>query len=130
MNTRELPWSEWPKLVIDRVEPFATHGLPPANDHWRIVVTEIDDRIVAAVSLHTQVHFDPWWIADEHRKNPGVVRGLLRESLSILDTVGIDHVFATVAEPAVAALAEHLGFRPAPGTLYLLTTTQIDREEL
>lgn len=126
MIIRELPSAEWLRLIDQGVEPYCQHGLPPDNGHWRILVTEDESgRITGCVSLHTQVHFDPWWISEDQRGNPGVVRGLIRESVMLLDQLGIDHVYATIGEANVEMLAERLGFSAAPGRLYLLDVNQL-----
>lgn len=120
ITTRELPAIEWDRLKS--VEPFDKAGIPPANGHWRVVVAEEDGVIVACVSLHTQVHFDPWWIAESQRGNPTAVRGLIHTSVEILKGLEIDHVFATIDNTHLQtqAVAEHFGFTRAPGQLYLL----------
>lgn len=121
ITTRELPEAEWDRLKS--VEPFDKAGLPPANGHWRVLVAEDEtNTIVGCVSLHTQVHFDPWWIAESQRANPNVVRGLIHSSVAILKDLSIDHVFATIDQThkQTQAVAEHFGFERAPGQLYLL----------
>lgn len=123
MTIRELPFIEWQRLVTDGAEPYASHGLPHSDEHWRIIVAEDDTgKIVGAAALHTEVHFDPWWIADSHTGNVAVVRGLLRSSASLLRSLAIDHAFVTIDDQRIATQdqAERLGFVTAPGQLYLL----------
>ncbi len=121
LTLRELPPAEWPQLIVQGLPPYASGGLPPDNGHWRILVAEDDGRIVAHTALHTQVHFDPWYVAPG--AGAGAVRGLLTEGRDLLQSLGIDHVFCTIDQSHVLTqdLAERLGFTPAPGQLYLLT---------
>lgn len=125
VTIRELPQEEWPRLLEEGVEPYASIGAVPGGhgDNWHIFVAEDETGvIVATTSLHTQVHFDPWWIAESHRSDPAVVRGLLREARALLEANDIPHVFATIEDTHLATqlVAERLGFQKATGQLYLL----------
>jgi hypothetical protein len=125
LTFRELPGEEWPK--VRDIEPFDQAGLPPDNGHWRILVAELDGQIIGCTSVHTQVHWDPWWIAPEHRTNPVVVRGLVRQGAELLTNLGIDHAFCTISDEQFLSqrLATRLGFIEAPGKLYLLNIDQL-----
>jgi RimJ/RimL family protein N-acetyltransferase len=116
----ELESADWPRLLA--FEPFKSTGLPVDNGHWRIFIAELDGQIIGCVSLHSQVHWDPWWIHPEHRGNAGIVRGLIKQGVSVLNQLGITDVFATISDENTAsqALAERLGFERAPGELYVL----------
>lgn len=120
MTTRELPPEEWHKLADQRIEPFATYGLP-APENWRILVAEEGDRIIGVSDLYQTIHND-WWIAEDQRKNPGLIRALWRETKGLLDRAGISFIHATVSDdqPDVQALVQKLGYLPAPGKLFLL----------
>ena len=117
---RELEPEEWPRLL--EFEPFKSSGLPADNGHWRILIAEVDGEIVGCTSVHSQVHWDPWWIADEHRGNAGIVRGLIKQGALLLNNLGIPHAFATIEDQNVVSqgLAKRLGFEPAPGKLYII----------
>lgn len=130
VTIRELPPDAWQKLIDDGVEPYATLGEVPggSGDNWHVFVAEDEDgRIVASTSLHTQVHWDPWWIAEAQRDNPLVVRGLIRESRALLLANQVPHVFATIddAHLATQLVAERLGFVKATGQLYLLDVADL-----
>jgi hypothetical protein len=123
MIVRELPFEEW--SAVSGIEPYRTGGLPASDEHWKIFVAEEGGHIVGCVALHTEVHFDPWWLSPG--AHPGVVRGLLRETIELLRSKAIDHVFCTIGEAHQISqrAASHLGFTPAPGQLYLLNVDQL-----
>jgi hypothetical protein len=120
ISFRELPRREWPRLVQDGIEPFASSGLPD-NEHWRMLVCEQDGRIVGASILYDTVHND-WYIAPSARRNPAIVTGLWRETEKVLTAAGLSIVHTTVldAQPEVQMMVERLGYLPAGGKLYLL----------
>ncbi len=127
ITCRELPGVEWHKLPELGVYPYNITGLPPDNGNWRIIVAEDEGVIVGCTSIHSQVHFDPWWIATEAQANPAVVRGLLRTSVEILRELTVHHVFCTIDQTHLITqdLAERLGFIKAPGALYLLNVDDL-----
>ena len=129
LTFREVESEEWPRLLA--FEPFASSGLPEDNGHWRILVAEIDGKIVGCTSVHTQVHWDPWWIAPEHRGNAGIVRGLIRQGGELLDRIGVPHAFVTIEDQNLLslALARRLGFEEAPGKLYIISIPELVRKE-
>lgn len=118
---RELPPDEWHVLVKRGVEPFASCGLPdPA--HWIIVAAFEGEELVAVSGLYETVHNDPWWIAPNHRRSPSLVAGLWRKTREVLQAHGIEGIHVTVRDdqPEVQDIVERLGYRPAPGKLYIL----------
>lgn len=123
---RELPSSEWSLLVEQGIYPYSVAGLPADNGHWRILVAERDGKIVGCTSLHTQVHWDPWFV-DSKEDGLATVRGLVRQGKAVLTDISIDHVFATIDDTHIITqdIAERLGFRAAPGKLYLLNVSEI-----
>lgn len=122
-TVRILPPEEWPKLVRDGIEPFATYGLPDIalRDNWRMVVAEEDGRIIALSSLRTEVLND-WFIAPSARKSPTLVERLWRETKQVLDDAGVRTIHATAGDPGVQEMLPRLGYFRAPGDLYLLHT--------
>lgn len=124
---RELPATEWPMLVVQGIYPYSQAGLPPDNGHWRILVAEREGKIVGCTSMHTQVHWDPWYV-DSAEDGLATVRGLVRQGRDQLETLGIDHVFCTIDDQQLITqkVAERLGFKPAPGKLYLLNVAELD----
>lgn len=124
MTCRELPRAEWDR--IRHIPPFHL-GLPESDEHWKILVVEDGDTIVGCVSLHTQVHFDPWWIDPERKTNPAIVRELVRGGVETLRRLGIPHIFATIDDghTLTQAVAEHAGFMEANGKLYLAETEKL-----
>lgn len=125
LTFRDVPSEEWPRLL--EFEPFKSNGLPEDNGHWKILVAEVDGEIVGCTGLHTQVHWDPWWISPEHRGNAGIVRGLIKQGAELLDRLGVRDAFATIEDENVRsqALARRLGFEPAPGQLYIINVPEL-----
>lgn len=125
LTFREVEPEEWPRLLA--FEPFKSAGLPENNGHWKILVAEIDGVIVGCTGLHTQVHWDPWWIAESYRGNGGIVRGLIKQGATILDRLGVRNAFATIEDENLRSqmLAKRLGFEPAPGKLYIINVPEL-----
>lgn len=125
LSIRELPQDEWERLA--EIEPFATYGIPSgANaEAWKIIVAEVAGEVVGFTGLFNAVHWEPWWIDPNYRQHPGLVRGLIRAGLEMLEDSEVSSVFATVGDEAIAGLVERLGFIPAPGRLYLLYVPDI-----
>jgi hypothetical protein len=124
---RELPAAEWPTLVEQGIYPYSVVGTPEPNDNWRILVAERDGKIVGCTTLHTQVHWDPWFV-DAKEDGLATVRGLVRQGRDLLTALGVDHVFATIEDQHLITqeMAERLGFRTAPGKLYLLNVVELE----
>lgn len=125
LTFREVPSEEWPKLRA--FEPFKSAGLPVDNGHWKIIVAELDGEIVGCTGIHTQVHWDPWWIAPEYRGNAGIVRGLVRHGATLMTEHGVENAFATIEDQNLLsqALAKRLGFEAAPGRLYIISVPKL-----
>ncbi len=117
---RLLPPDEWERLA--EFEPFASHGLPTV-DHWRVFVGESDGTIIGFCCLFNAVHFEPWYIAPEFRKHPGLLRGLIDAAGVELTAAKVGQVFVCVGDdlPAQAEIVKRFGFTEAPGKLYFLT---------
>lgn len=117
VKQRVLPPDEWARVA--EIEPFASGGLPDP-EHWRIVVVERDDVIVAVCSLFDTVHWDLFWVADADRGNPVVFKELLEGGVGVMDDFAIAQVHTTIplGRPDLAAMLERFGFKPAPGELY------------
>jgi N-acetylglutamate synthase-like GNAT family acetyltransferase len=119
MLTRVLPPDEWHRLTA--FEPFASHGLPTV-EHWRVIVGEVEGEIIGFCCLFNAVHWEPWWIAPAHRKNPGLLRQLVDKTGDELRAAGVQTVFVCVGDdiPDQQALVQRFGFEEAPGKLYML----------
>lgn len=127
LSFRTLPEEEWPRLIAEGIEPFASHGLPPvaARPHWRMVVAERDGRIIALSSLRTEILND-WTVTPAARRNPALVAGLWRATKACLDQEGIPVLHTTVGEAQVEvqAMVERLGYVGHPGKVYVLVVDQ------
>jgi hypothetical protein len=124
-TVRVLPPAEWPRLLA--YPHFADHGLPDP-DHWRILVAESAGAIVGFCCLFDAVHWEAWWIAPTHRRDPLVVGGLIRQGVDLLRDAAVGGVFAVIDEDqtgAVRAMIERFGFKPAPGALYLAAVDEL-----
>lgn len=119
LTTRELPATEWYKLVV--IPPFDESGVPdPA--HWRILVTEADGEIVGLSGASDQVHWEPFWVNPEHQGKAGVLRQLLEAGIQLFQAAGVAgvHISIPADQPELGAMVEKFGFVEAPGKLYLL----------
>ena len=118
-TVRLLPPNDW--VGLQDHEPFTTGGLPDP-EHWRIIVAEQGERIVAFTCLYTAVHYEPIWIHEDFRRHPHLFQDLWQASKQVLDEAGVSLLFAQVPDtlPHQKRLIEKFGFQPAPGQLYLL----------
>lgn len=114
---RELPQSAYPRLAQ---LPGPLHGqILPQTDQIRVAVAEdATGQIVAYWVLSNVVHGDPLWLDPSVRGNPVVAAGLLTQLGAILQSCDVRALYVVIADPAVAALAERLGFEQVPGALY------------
>ena len=121
--TRILPEAEWPRLLA--FSPFREHGLPDAPEHWRMIVAEVNGTIVGFCTLSTRVHWD-WELGPSAQKHPGIIRGLIRQTIGCLQESGIRGVCAIVTDmqPEQQAIVERFGFEPVAGQLYLFPVPQ------
>lgn len=122
MEFRTLDVSEWPLLLRDGIEPFATHGLPdPA--HWVLVAAIEEGRILGVSMLVEQVH-NHWFISPDARRSPTLVSKLWQATKQVLDQAGAPTLHVTVADSQVEvqAIVEGLGYTPADGKLYIIQT--------
>lgn len=112
---RELPHEEFGRL--QGVLPDY-RGADPRTA--RIVVAEtVEGEIVATWCLFATVHIEPLWVAEPHRGNPGLIRGLWRKVHEILEATRQRVSFAVFEEGSPAlSLAERLGFEKIDGSLY------------
>lgn len=127
LTFRELPFAEWPRLQAEGIYPYSVVGVPESNEQWRIFVAEREGKIVGCTSMHTQVHWDPWFV-DSNEDGLALVRGLIRQGRDVLTGLHIDHAFCTIEETQqmTQQLAERLGFKPGPGKLYLLNIPDLE----
>lgn len=121
MTFRLLPPAEWPRLITEGVEPFASVGILPDPEHGLIVVAEVDGRIMGVSSLLEAVH-NHWWIRPDARRSPTMVTGLWETTYQTLVERNCPMIHTTVDERQVEvqAMVERMGYMPAPGQLYLL----------
>ncbi len=119
-TVRLLTGEEYQRLLS--FEPFQSGGLP-SPEVSRILVAELDGAIVGFWGLFNAVHVEPLWIAEEHRKRPGLVRRLWSAVADQLRSVGVYTAFACIADRDAAQnvpLAMRLGFERVQGDLYVV----------
>jgi len=88
-----------------------------------IAVVEVDGRIVAYWVVFYALHVEPLWIAEDHRKSPGVVGGIVQQMQTIVEATSEPAAFCLIEEAnaaVVAPYADRLGFHEAPGRVYYL----------
>ena len=120
LEFRVLDPSEWPLLVRDGIEPYATYGLP--DPEHTILIAALQDGRIMGVSNLTEVVVNHWHIAPQARRSPVMVQGLWRETERILIERGVPSIHATVADANVDVqqMVEDLGYEPAEGRLYII----------
>lgn len=127
LRVRELGAGEFPRLRSLRDLPSLHEGVDPNTA--RVVVGEDEmGRIKALWIVHAAVHIEPFWIAEEHRCHPGLIRSLWRKVHEILQATGQKISYAIFEEGSTALpLALRLGFQPMAGQLFLVTLPSPER---
>lgn len=116
LRIRELAPEELPRLAGVLPE---YHGGVDSRTARVVVAEDPAGAIVATWGVFATVHVEPLWIADSHRKNPGLIRGLWEGVWSILEATRQKVSFAVLgAESPALAPAERLGFEKIDGNLY------------
>ena len=120
MEFRVLDPSEWPLLVRDGIEPYATYGVP--DPEHTILVAALQDGRIMGVSHLGEAVVNHWSIAPSARRSPTMVQGLWRETERILQDKGVPAIHTTVAyaQVEVQQMVEDLGYQPAEGRLYII----------
>lgn len=116
LRVRELPEAEFHKLGV--VLPEYRDGVDPRTA--RVVVAEDPTgKIVATWGVFATVHIEPLYIAQPHRKNPGLIRALWERVWGLLESTGQRVSFAVLAQESPALpLALRLDFEKIEGDLY------------
>jgi hypothetical protein len=121
-TVRELPPSEWPKL-LEMPGPYHDAGIIPDPRHNRILVLEKEGVIKAYWGVFTVVHVEPVYISEDCRHKISVVRPLweaMRAMLVRLEVPGAVAIISDVDAPINLPMAVKLGFEKVPGSLYYL----------
>lgn len=124
MEFRPLAPAEWPLLIRDGIEPYATYGLPdPAHT---ILIAALQDGRIMGVSHLGEAVLNHWSISTEARRSPSLVQGLWRETERVLQEKGVPSIHTTVADAQVEVqdMVERLGYQPADGKLYIIGVGQ------
>lgn len=116
--TRLLPEEEWPRLITAGIEPFATYGLPPRPESWRILVAEQDGSILGCSCLRTEVLND-WFLRPEARHSMTIGIKLWDATTALATELGLPNIHATILDPTTQKLARHLGLEEYPGRLFI-----------
>jgi hypothetical protein len=128
---RELPPAEFPLLLASPL--FQHFGLPDLTHTRAIVAQEAGSgKLVAYWLIFDAVHVEPLWIAEEHRKRPGLARRQWKGVQDVLVETGTPTAYAMIAENDMAAnlpQATRLGFRKVPGQLFFIDVKGNQPEE-
>lgn len=120
VTIRELQPHEWSLLATKH--PFDKIGVPDIT-HSRVVIGENESgEIVAYWVIFETVHVEPLWIDDAYRKRAGVLRRLWNSVIGILKETKTPFAFGIVKPDLLVnhEMADRLGFKELPGTLYYL----------
>lgn len=120
MTTRELPKSEWSRLVGTELETVVPH-LPDAA---RVLVVEDDGEIVGCWAFFAVIHAEGVFIAPQHRGKSAVARRLVRGMRDIVCSMGANVVATAAMTDDVRGLIQGLGGVELPGTHYALPVTR------
>lgn len=115
-----------PKADFERVReaggPLAAEpDLSEAKENMAACVVEVDGRVVAYWALFYCLHAEPLWVHPDHRRNPGVIGGVIDAMLQEAFKTGEPAVFSLIKDEnldIVGSYAQRLGFQPDPGTLF------------
>ena len=116
-------------LPMEEVERIREAGGPLAEvdlsqmHRALIAAVEVDGKIVAYWPVWRAVHAEPLWVAESHRRNPAVIRGILDQVEQAMDQMGDPLVFAVIGDQDILSsghYAMRLGYERVPGDLFVL----------
>jgi hypothetical protein len=123
-TVRELPISEWHRLLELGEGPYYETGILPVPEHNRILVIEDQEgNITGMWGAFTVVHVEPVWIKPIHRQRISVVRRLWEGMRNLLVELKVPGAVAIIADqdlPTNLPMATKLGFQQVPGKLMYL----------
>lgn len=115
-TVRVLPPEEWDRLSVEcPSSPLAGIDLSTAYGH--LLVIEREGRIIGHWPLFLVWHAEPLYIEEPHRTR-GSVRALVAGLQAAIAELEIPLAFAFIEEPAMAQMAERLGFTPVGIPVY------------
>jgi ribosomal protein S18 acetylase RimI-like enzyme len=109
---------EWPK-----VEQSGLGALLPYIAAGNVAVVVVEDdagKVLACMSVLQATHLEGAWVDPEYRKNPGVVRALLRQAGAIAEARGESWVFAGAADDVMRTYLWRLGGARVPMDTFCL----------
>lgn len=126
ITARTLPPEEFTKLQavggpLATVADGALQAAIGPNPTAFVNVVEEDGVVVGYWVTFATMHAEPLYIAPEARDQAGVARALLEQTITHLQSVGIQSVFAIIGDDVVSTvgpMAESLGLQPLPGRTY------------
>ena len=126
LRIRELPSTEWDRFREH--PPFNVLGLPDPKRSRVLVGEDHVGKIRAYWFLFSAVHVEPFWIDEEYRKRPSLIRQLWTRVRNILMETENKVAFAIIEDGASleqnSSYVERLGFFHVPGRLYMLSTEE------
>ena len=116
LAARVLPPEEW----AEKLAGTSLEGTPLHPPFTRILVVEVDDRVVACIAAFTSVHVEGLWEAESHRGNPGVSRALLTALVAELVAGDVGEILSQTADPEMGDLFRSLGGHELPGETFVI----------
>lgn len=114
-----LPDFLYPELQALPVSD-TTKSLDPSTSSV-YVVRNPEGQIIAVAPAFVAVHADEWWIHEDVRGNPAVVRTLISGFLDMLQSQGLPYVFSNAPDEETADYLRRMGATEV-GRLFLLPT--------
>lgn len=115
-TTRILPPEEWHRLPLELPEsPLAAIDL--STTYGYLIVLERDGILVGHWPLFLVWHAEPLFIKEADRVSPAI-RTLVNGLQRTIAEQQIPMAFAMIEDPATAAMAQRLGFKPTEAPVY------------
>lgn len=80
VKARVLPPEEWDRVNSPGLPELLPYVRP---DNIAIVVVEKDDEIVGIICALRATHLETMWVRPDCRRNPGVIRALMRTAFAV-----------------------------------------------
>jgi ribosomal protein S18 acetylase RimI-like enzyme len=110
MRTRILDYEAWDRLKLEaEANPLCEYATPENMDV--VAVEDEAGKIIASLGVIRMTHLEGLWVAPKYRKNPGVMRALLRQAFTLAQTRGEKWVLGGAANDEMRGYGSRLGKR-------------------